>query len=103
MITRFEVAYSRTYRLNHAHAFMAQYGTFSNFRDIALEDMQVRATDGRVEDTNDSIGRFIDDRCWNLGPALFARPLIGECFHDGFPFSDQNQQRLARHASATPP
>ena len=85
MITGLEVANCRPYGLDHSDPFMAQHRTFGDLGYVALEDVQIGATDSGVQNTDYGIGRLVDDRFGDIRPGFCAWPLIGERFHMGFP------------------
>ena len=91
MITRFEIAYSRADRLDNANPFMAKGPSRRNRRNIALEDMQVSAAYCGVQQTNNGVSRFIDDRGRLVGPVFNARTLIDEGFHSVFLYPIEHQ------------
>ena len=94
MITLFKVANRRADLLNHADAFMPQHAACRHFRHIALEDMQVGATNGGVQNPDDGVGGFIDDRRGDFRPLFFAGALVGERFHDSLPLAVQESAAL---------
>jgi hypothetical protein len=65
-----------------AHAFVAEDEAVLALGDVALEDVQVAAADRDAEDSDDRGGWPPEHRLRCVVPALLARPVINECFHD---------------------
>ena len=84
MVAGLEITYGRTYRLDNAHPFMAKRSARRYRRDIALENVQVSATYRRVQQANNGVSRFIDERGRFVSPDFNARALIDEGFHNVF-------------------
>ena len=65
--------HERTHGLDHAYAFVPKNSAGRDRRDVALQDVQIRAADRRRRDPDHRIARVSNDR---LGPGL-PRPLVG--------------------------
>ena len=85
MITGLEVANRRAHCLDHPYPFVAQHRAFGDLGYVALEDVQIGATDSGVQNTDNGVGRLVDDRLGDVRPGFCTRSLIGERFHGGFP------------------
>ena len=67
--------------IDYPGTFMAEHAAGLTGRDIALENMQIRAANRRLTDLDDGVGGRLD--LW-FGPffnGLLARTKINECFH----------------------
>src|SRR6266436_2560818 len=71
--------------LDRAHTLVAENAPGSASRDIALEDMQVRATDSRLRDSDDRVGCCGDRRHRSLLELLLAWSQVDEGFHRSAP------------------
>ena len=68
--------------LDRADCLMAEDATVGDRRDIALQDVKVRAADGGCVHPHDGIGVVDQNRLRNLFPSLLARTVVHECVHE---------------------
>jgi hypothetical protein len=67
--------------VDNADSFMSQDATWRATRHVALENMQISATDGRLDDLHHRIARRPDLRLWPVFKTLKAGSMIDKRFH----------------------
>jgi hypothetical protein len=68
---------------DHTDSLMSQNAADFHLGHIPLEDMAIRATDGRGDHLHDDVGWQFDLRIRHFVPGLLARSFVHEGFHDG--------------------
>jgi len=67
--------------IDHPDTFMAKNPTGLTGRNVALENMKIGATDGRLRNPDHGVARRGDFRLRVVEQCLLAGSLINECFH----------------------
>ncbi len=81
MIPDLEVRYGRTDRFDHSHSFVAEHRAGQAGRHIALEDVQVRATDGGVQNLHHRVAGV--DNVWfrDVLDGFLVGAAVYKCLH----------------------
>ena len=95
MIAGLEGSDADTDFVDDADAFMSKNAPRGGFRKVALQNMQISATDRRLGKLDESIGRRGDLRNRTILQGLLSRSLIhksfhGSSFHGSSPNDDGN-------------
>ncbi|GDY47491.1 hypothetical protein SANT12839_083730 [Streptomyces antimycoticus] len=68
-----------------ADPLVAEHPAGADARQLAAEDMQIGAADGRGVDPDDGVGGGLEFGVGHLLPGGLLRPVEDECFHGRFP------------------
>ena len=80
-LTNFARLHARADLDDGADGLVSEDPARRRLRHVALQDVQIRATDRRGVDLHDDIAVVLDRGIGHLGPALLARSLVHKCFH----------------------
>jgi hypothetical protein len=67
--------------VDDSHSFVTKNAARLTTRDVTLEDVEVRAADGRFRYFDDRVGGRCDFRLWPFFQGLFRRTEINESLH----------------------
>src|SRR5271156_5826733 len=80
-LSRFERGHAWAYLVDDARTFMAENAPRLAGRDVALENVQVRAADRGLADPDDGVGGGVDHRLGSFFNRFLAWAKIDERFH----------------------
>ncbi len=80
-LTNFARLHARADLDDGAHGFMPEDPAWRRLRNVAFQDVEIRATDRRGVHLHDDIAVVLDHGIGHLGPAHLAWSVIHKCFH----------------------
>src|SRR6476646_6585633 len=68
--------------LDHAHTLVSKNAARGHAGNVTLQDMKVRAANGRSGDSNDGVAPLTNRRLWFARPRSLTRTAVNQSLHD---------------------